>query len=79
MLWVEDASTASSDGYELEVSQDNSNFYAMTSLYPQVRGGKREGVLYDLRLNGVKYVRLFNNSSTDTYTTIYATIVGSPN
>ena len=79
MLWVEDASTASSDGYDLEVSQDYSNFYAMTSLYPQVRGGKREGVLYDLRLNGVKYVRLFNNSSTDTYTTVYATIVGSPN
>ena len=79
MVWVEDASTASSDGYDLEVSEDNTNFYAMTSLYPSVRGGKREGVLYDLRLNGVKYVRLFNNSSTDTYTNIYATIVGSPN
>jgi sorbitol-specific phosphotransferase system component IIA len=79
MVMVEDASTSSFDGYDLEVSEDNSNFYAMTSLYPSVRGGKREGVLYDLRLNGVKYVRLFNNSSTDTYTTVYATIVGSPN
>jgi hypothetical protein len=69
MVWVEDASTSSSDGYDLEVSEDNSSFYAMTSLYPSVRGGKREGVLYDLRLNGVKYIRLFNNSSTDTYTT----------
>lgn len=78
-ILVEDTLTSSSDGYDVEISVNGTDFYNIGAVYPISDGSKRKGYLTDLKLHGVTDLRLKNNSSTDTYTAVYATVVGSPN
>jgi hypothetical protein len=78
-ILYEDSNTSSFDDPVLEVSVDNTNFYkSFTSISPVVRGSKREGVI-DIKLHGIKYVRIKNESVADNFTSCVCTVVGTPN
>jgi len=72
-----DASTASFDGLDIEVSADGSTFYRLDGLFPFTSGGVR--VAYrSVSLHGLTALRLKNISSSDTYTSVSGTVVGCP-
>ncbi len=72
-----DASTASFDGLEIEVSADGATYYRLDSLFPFSSGGVRVA-FRSVSLHGLTDLRLKNISSSDTYTSVSATIVGCP-
>jgi len=72
-----DASTASFDGLEIEVSADGATFYRLDSLFPFTSGSVRTA-FRSVSLHGLTHLRLKNISSTDTYTSVSGTVVGCP-
>ena len=78
-ILYEDTNTSSFDDPVLEVSVDNTNFYkSFTSISPVVRGSKREAVI-DIKLHGIKYIRIKNESTADNFTSCVCSVVGTPN
>jgi hypothetical protein len=76
---VEDSSITVFDDYEILVSENDSNYYLLDSIFTTVRNSKREGTLKNQSLHGWKYLKIKNNSSTDSYSNVVATVVGTPN
>ena len=74
---VKDSSIASSDGYEIEVSPNNTDFFNVSSVYPISDGVNRQGYV-QLETQGLTDIRVKNNSSTDTYNNVYVSVVGQP-
>ena len=72
-----DSSTSSFDGLDIEVSADGSTFYRLDGLFPFVSGGVRTA-FRSVSLHGLTHLRLENTSSSDTYTSVSATVVGCP-
>jgi hypothetical protein len=81
-LVYEDTSTASADGLDIDISVDGGTSYheSFGSLYPSlnIAGTKRVATYMNLNLSGITNLRIRNTSTTDNYTNVYATIVGSP-
>jgi hypothetical protein len=72
-----DASTASTDGLEIEVSPDDeTTWISVYDLFPAVKGSARVAKNLEMSLHGFTHMRLRNVSSTDTYTSVTATVVG---
>jgi hypothetical protein len=76
---VEDSSITVFDDYEILVSENDSNYYLLSTIFTSVRNSKREGTLLNQSLHGWKYLKIKNNSSTDSYSNVVATVVGTPN
>ncbi len=76
-ILYEDASTASFDSLDIEVSADGSTFYRLDGIFPFVSGSVRTAYR-GVSLHGLTHLRLQNKSSSDTYTSVNATIVGCP-
>jgi len=76
---VEDSSITVFDDYEILVSQNDSNYYLLDTIFTTVRNSKREGTLKNQSLHGWKFMKIKNNSSTDSYSNVIATVVGTPN
>jgi len=74
---VKDSSIASSDGYEIEVSPNNTDFFNVSSVYPISDGVNRQGYV-QLETQGLTDIRVKNNSSTDTFNNVYVSVVGQP-
>ena len=72
-----DASTASFDGLDIEVSADGGTYYRLDGIYPFQVGSVRTAYR-GVSLHGLTHLRLKNVSSTDTYTSVSGTIVGCP-
>lgn len=72
-----DASTASFDGLDIEVSADSSTYYRLDGIYPFQVGSVRTAYR-GVSLHGLTHLRLKNVSSTDTYTSVSGTVVGCP-
>ena len=79
-LFYEDTATASMDSLDILGSIDGSNYYNLGQLYPTLNsaGTKREASYSSLFLDGLKYLKLRNTSSTDNYTAATGTICGTP-
>ncbi len=67
------------DDYEVLVSQNDSNYYLLDNIFTTVRNSKREGTLKNQSLHGWKFLKIKNNSTTDNYNNVVATVVGTPN
>lgn len=74
-IFYEDSVIASTDGFEIEVSLDNTNWHTLNSGGPSVVGAKRVA-LVDLSLEGIRYLRIKNVSTTDDYLNVKASVVG---
>jgi len=74
---VKDSSIASSDGYDIEISPNNTDFFNVSSVYPISDGVNRQGYV-QLETQGLTDIRVKNNSSTDTYNNVYVSVVGQP-
>lgn len=77
-LFYEDSATASFDTVNIEVSIDGTNYFKYTEIYPSQDGAVRTTKETGLQLQGLKNLRLLNNSATDNYSNVKASIVGSP-
>jgi len=79
-ILYEDTATASFDRVGVQVSVDGTNYFAPTDLYPSLNtaGTKRIATFTNYAVHGLKHMKLINESATDTYTGVIATIVGSP-
>ena len=78
-IFIEDASITVFDSYEMLVSVNDTDYYLYDTPYPTVRNSKREAVLKNLNLHGIKYVKFKNASTTDNYTNVKITVVGTVN
>ena len=76
-LFYSDTATSSSDGLIIEVSVDNTNWYVWGQLYPFTSGSTRTASVLGGSAHGLRYFRLKNNSNTDTFTNVSATLCGS--
>jgi hypothetical protein len=72
-----DASTASFDSLDIEVSGDGATYYRLDGIYPFISGSVRTA-FRSVSLHGLTHLRLKNVSSSDTYTSVSGTIVGCP-
>ena len=73
----EDGATSSFDGLDVLVSGNlGSNYNIVSQLYPTVSGSVRYAYL-SLEVGGLDRIKLQNNSTTDTYTTVNASVFGS--
>jgi hypothetical protein len=76
-LFYEDSETASFDTLNIEVSIDGTNYFKYTEIYPSTDGAVRTTKETGLQLQGLKNLRLLNNSSVDNYSNVKASVVGS--
>lgn len=74
----QDTSTSSFDGLDVLVSGDGTNYYLVEQLYPftDVSGTIRYAYS-SLDVGGFTRIKLRNNSSTDTYANVSASVFGS--
>lgn len=77
-IFYEDSSTASFDNLMIEVSPDGTNYFEYIELFPSLSGSVRSANMMDLAAHGLTHLRLKNTSTTDNYTNVKATVVGSP-
>jgi hypothetical protein len=79
-VFYEDTSTSSFDGLNVLGSIDGTNYYVLAQLYPtnNAANTKREASYTSLFLDGLKFMKLENTSSTDTYLGVTATVCGTP-
>ncbi len=77
-ILYEDTSLGSFDGVDIELSNNNNDFYLYQTFTPIPRPttSKREMAIH-LDLNGIKRLRLRNASLVDNYLDVKASIVGS--
>ena len=77
---VEDSSTSSFDGYDVEISGDSgTTYFTINNLYPVLNGAGTKRFAYaSLNVGGLDLIRIRNTSSTDTYTNVNASVFGSP-
>lgn len=71
----EDSSVASVDGLDIEVSNDDSNWWVLASMSPAVVGGVRHS-LAQLDVHGLRYIKITNTSAVDNYSNVYCTVTG---
>jgi hypothetical protein len=76
-LFYEDSTTSSTEGLEIEVSVDNTNWYSWGVILPYTSGAVRKENVPNASAHGIRYIRLKNLSSTVNYTNVNATITGS--
>ncbi len=78
----QDTATSSFDGLDIDISVDAGTNYeeGFASLFPSnnLAGTKRVASYMALDVRGITNIRLTNSSSTDTYTGVIASVVGSP-
>ena len=77
-IFYQDTAIASSDNLMIEVSPDGTNYFEYFELWPSTSGLIRTANMTDLGAHGLTHIRLKNSSSTDNYTNVKATVVGSP-
>ena len=79
-IFYEDSAIASMDHLMIEVSPDGTNYFEYLELYPSLAasGLIRNANMMDVGAHGLTHLRLKNTSSTDNYTNVKASIVGSP-
>ncbi len=78
-LFYEDSSTTSFDGLSLLVSPDGTNFFKHTDLFPfEDTPGIRETQATSLSFEGLTHAKIQNTSSTDNYSNVKCSLVGSP-
>jgi hypothetical protein len=78
-IFYEDSATSSTDQVKILGSPDNINWFEMTELYPSNNAAntKREASQTYVNIQGIKYMKIENSSSTDTYNDVYCSVVGS--
>lgn len=74
-ILYEDSSIVSTDGFDVEVSLDNTNWWVIASSVPTVTGAVRHS-LVQLYLHGLRYVRITNTSLLDNYANVYCSVTG---
>mgnify|MGYP003138789917 CR=1 FL=1 len=79
-LFYEDTATSSVDGLNVLGSINGTDYYVIANLFPMNNAGntKREASYTSLFLDGLKYLKLENTSSSDNYTAATGTICGTP-
>jgi hypothetical protein len=79
-IFYEDTATSSFDGLNVLGSIDGTNYYVLSQLFPtnNAANTKREASYTSLFLDGLKFLKLENTSSTDNYTGVTATVCGTP-
>lgn len=74
-LLYKDSLIASVDGFDIEVSMDDTNWWVLASASPVVSGASRLA-LAQLELHGLRYIRITNTSAGDNYTNVYCSVAG---
>ena len=77
-LFYEDSSTSSFDSVNLLVSCDGTNYFKHSDIYPISTGSVRESQATGLSFEGLTHAKIENASSTDNYTNVKCSLVGSP-
>lgn len=78
-LFYTDSNIGITDGIEIQVSEDNVNWYSWGQLYPYTPSGSlvRTDSVIDGSAHGLRYVRIKNISTTTNYTNVICSLFGS--